>query len=108
MPWITRSDTRFPPKRTTMALGARLNHVTAWNSTKRNATPFAKIKKGLVILARNLAYASGPAAMALIFHKHMMAKKATERLVSSRSTNLVYRQLSNHHQTETRRRYHLG
>src|SRR3989304_5787791 len=46
--------------------------------------------------------------MARIFHRASPAKKATARLVNSRRTNFAYRQFSSHHQTDTRRRYHLG
>ena len=99
--------TRCSPMRSTIVVGTSGNHVTAWNTTNRNATTLNAMQAGEPSMAANAAYASGPAPTARTCSSVRMAKAPTKRHVNSRTMNLKYARRSSHHQNDIGRWYNL-
>jgi hypothetical protein len=91
-----------------MALGARLNQVTAWKVTKNNVTVLSPTTSGCADQRRNASYPPAPCASAQSSFTRYTTNHATKTLLTSRRMKAKYAGRSSHQYVEGRVRCHWG
>ena len=93
---------------TTIACGARLNQVMAWNVTRTRLMTFRASTSGCALHASSSRNATSPVLMARTIISRYTTDQATKTLLISRRMKAKYERRVSHQYVDTRRRSQRG